>query len=122
MVYRFMSEHRGEYTIREMAVVLGVSSSAYYKQAKKEEAGVGKEGDGELIAMIRLIPERHHYRYGSPRVRETLRRDYGRQVSRKKAARLMRENGLNALRRRKFIPTANSNHGLVPPKSLNFRI
>jgi putative transposase len=44
-------------------------------------------------------------------VRETLRRDYGRQVSRKKAARLMRENGLIARGRRKFIPTARSNHG-----------
>jgi transposase InsO family protein len=44
-------------------------------------------------------------------VRETLRRDWGKLVSRKKAARLTRENGLNARRRRKFIPAANSNHG-----------
>jgi transposase InsO family protein len=112
MVYRFMSEHRGEYTIREMAGVLGVSSSAYYKWAKQEASGVRKEGDGELIDLIRRIQERHHSRYGSPRVRETLRRDYGKQVSRKKVARLMRENGLNARRRRKFIPTTTSNHGL----------
>jgi transposase InsO family protein len=28
-------------------------------------------------------------------------------------ARLLRENGLNARRRRKFIPTTNSNHGLA---------
>jgi transposase InsO family protein len=73
---------------------------------------VKKEGDGELIDLIRRIQEQHHYRYGSPRVRETLRRDYGKQVSRKKVARLMREHGLNAHRRRKFIPTTNSNHGL----------
>jgi hypothetical protein len=46
-------------------------------------------------------------------MRETLRRDYGRQVSRKKAARLMRENSLNAKGRKKFIPTTNSNHGLA---------
>jgi transposase InsO family protein len=45
-------------------------------------------------------------------VKEALRRDYGKRVSLKKAARLMRENGLNARRRRKFIPTTNSNHGL----------
>jgi transposase InsO family protein len=44
-------------------------------------------------------------------VREALRREYGKRVSRKKAARLMRENGLNARRRRKFIPANNSNHG-----------
>jgi transposase InsO family protein len=50
-------------------------------------------------------------------VREELRNKYGKGVSRKKAAvaaslPLMRENGLNARRRRKFIPTTNSNHGL----------
>jgi transposase InsO family protein len=63
------------------------------------------------VDLIRRIQGRHRYRYGSPRVREALRRDYGTQVSCKKAARLMRENGLTARRRRKFIPTTNSNHG-----------
>jgi transposase InsO family protein len=45
-------------------------------------------------------------------VRETLRQDYGKRVSLKKVAQLMRENGLNARRKKKFIPTTNSNHGL----------
>jgi transposase InsO family protein len=45
-------------------------------------------------------------------VREALRQDYGKQVSLKKAAQLVRENGLNARRRGKCIPTTNSNHGL----------
>jgi transposase InsO family protein len=112
MVYRFMSEWRGEHTIREMAGVLGVSSSAYYKWAKHNVSGGRKKAGEEPIDLIGLVQERHHSRYGSPWVREALLRDCGRRVSRKKAARLMRENGLNALRRRKFIPTANSNHGL----------
>jgi transposase InsO family protein len=47
-------------------------------------------------------------------------REYGKRVSRKKVARLMRENGLNARLRRKYIPTTNSNHGLsVCPNILN---
>jgi transposase InsO family protein len=46
-------------------------------------------------------------------VRETLRKEYGEQVSRKKAARLMREHRLNARLRGKYIPTANSRHGLA---------
>jgi transposase InsO family protein len=91
---------------------LGVSSSAYYKWAKKEEAGGRKGGDEELIELIIRIPDRHHSRYGVPRVREAVYRDYGRRVSRKNVARLMRENGLNAIRRKKFIPATNSNHGL----------
>jgi hypothetical protein len=75
MVYRFMSEHRDEWTIREMAGVFGVSSSAYYKWVKKGVFGGRKEADAELVELIRRIQEQHHSRYGSPRVRETLRRD-----------------------------------------------
>jgi transposase InsO family protein len=104
MACQFMSERRGKYAIREMAGIFGVSSGAYYQRAKKE-------GDGELTSLIRLIQERHHYRYGS-RVREALRRDYGKRVSRKKAVWLMRENGFSARGRRKFIPTTRSNHGI----------
>jgi transposase InsO family protein len=44
-------------------------------------------------------------------VREELRREYGKRVSRKKVAALMRRNGLNARGRRKFVPTTDSNHG-----------
>ncbi|MDR2760209.1 MAG: hypothetical protein LBB78_12610 [Spirochaetaceae bacterium] len=66
MVYRFMSEHRDEYTIREMAGVCGVSSSAYYRWAKKDVFGVRKKTDGKLVELIRRIQEQHHYRYGSP--------------------------------------------------------
>jgi transposase InsO family protein len=64
------------------------------------------------VRLIRPVAGRHHRRYGSPRVREALRRDYGKRVSRKKAARLIRENGLNARQRRKFIPATNPDHGL----------
>jgi transposase InsO family protein len=77
-----------------------------------EAGGVRMDGDGELIDLIRRIQERHHYRYGSPRVRETLRRDCGKRTSLKKAARLTREHGLNAQGRRKFIPATGSNRRL----------
>jgi transposase InsO family protein len=107
-----MSEHRDEHAIREMAEALGVSSSAYCQRAKKEASGVRKGGDEELEDLIRRIQEQHRYRQGSPRARGTLRRDYGKRASRKKAARLTREKGLNARGRRKFIPTTRSNHGL----------
>jgi transposase InsO family protein len=92
---------------------LGDSSSAYYKWVKKGVSGVRKGGDEEPVDLIRRIQEQHHYRYGSPRVREVLRRDYDRRVSLKKVARMMRENGLNARGRRKFIRTTNSNHGFA---------
>jgi transposase InsO family protein len=46
-------------------------------------------------------------------VRETLRREYGKRVSRKKAAGLMQKHGLNARKRRAFIRTTDSDHGLA---------
>jgi transposase InsO family protein len=95
-----------------MARVFGVSSSAYYKWAKNGVSQERNRRDAELIDLIWKIVNLHHYRYGSPRVREELRNTYGKRVSLKKVARLMRENGLNARRRGKFIPTTNSNHGL----------
>jgi transposase InsO family protein len=118
MVYRFMNEHRKAYTVREMAGLFGVNSSAYYRWAKYGVSERRKEADAELVELIRLIAAEHHRRYGSPRVREALRLEYGKRVSRKKVARLMRENGLNARRRRKFIPTTNSNHGLPVRENL----
>ncbi|MDR1445687.1 MAG: IS3 family transposase, partial [Treponema sp.] len=75
-----MSENRGRYTVREMAGLLGVSCSAYYTWAKKDTASGREEEDAELVRLIREIVEQHHWRYGSPRVRETLRRDYGKRV------------------------------------------
>jgi transposase InsO family protein len=112
MAYRFMKANRERYTVREMAGLFGVSRSAYYRWAKYGVSGRHGQADAGLLRLMREIVERHHHRYGILRVREELRNAYGRRVSRKKVAGLMRENGLNARRRRKFIPTTNSNHGL----------
>jgi transposase InsO family protein len=73
----------------------------------------GDIGDAEAAELIRQIQKDHRYRYGVPRVREELRRGYGKRVSRKKAASLMRENGLNARGKRKFSPPTDSNYGLA---------
>ncbi|MDR0408828.1 MAG: hypothetical protein LBH18_00310 [Spirochaetaceae bacterium] len=45
-------------------------------------------------------------------MREELLQTHGKRVNNKKTAALIRENGLNARSRRKFIPAANSNHEL----------
>jgi transposase InsO family protein len=112
MAYRFMQESCGRYGVKEMAGLLGVSRSAYYQWAKGGKPGRRGEADAELIRLIREIAARHRRRYGSPRVRQELRQAYGKRVSLKKVARLMRENSLNARRRRKYIPTTDSKHAL----------
>jgi transposase InsO family protein len=75
-------------------------------------SGRRSDADAALVCIMRDIVRQHHWRYGILRVREELRNVYGTRVSRKKVAKLLRENGLNARRRRKFIPTTNSSHGL----------
>jgi len=112
MAYQFMKTNHRRYTIREMAGLFGVSRSAYYKWLRNGVSRWRMEAETELIRLIREIVTRHHRRYGSPRVRQELRTVYGKRVSLKKVARLMRENGLNARRRRKFIPTTDSKHTL----------
>jgi transposase InsO family protein len=112
MAYQFMRTNRGRYTIREMAGLFGVSRSAYYKWVREGVSQRREKADAELLRLIRGIVEEHSRRYGSPRVRQELLKVYGKRVSLKKVARLMRENGLNARRRRKFIRTTDSRHSL----------
>jgi putative transposase len=110
MAYRFMKTNQDRYTIREMAGLFGVSRSAYYKWLRTGVSQRRCVADAELVRLIVEIVSKHHRRYGSPRVREELRNDYGKRVSQKKVARLMRENGLNARHRRRFIRTTDSKH------------
>jgi transposase-like protein len=112
MAYRFMKVNKGRYTIREMVGLFGVSSGACYQWVKNGVSERRSRRDAELLRLIREIQKRYHNRYGSPWVREARRKEYGKRVSRKKVAALMRENGLNARSRGKHIPTTNSTHGL----------
>jgi transposase InsO family protein len=110
MAYEFMQTNRNHYAVKEMAGLLGVSRSAYYQWARNGVSPRNKAADAELIRLIREIQVKHHHRYGSPRVRRELCNVYGKWVSLKKVARLMRENKLNARLRKKYIRTTNSKH------------
>ena len=112
MAYEFMKANHKRYTIKEMAGLLGVSRSAYYQWVRNGVSERRKIADAELVDLIREIVEKHNRRYGSPRVRKELWVKYGKNVSLKKVARLMRENNLNSRRKGKFIPTTDSKHTL----------
>jgi transposase InsO family protein len=112
MAYEFMKENQGQYTIKEMAGLFGISRGAYYQWAARGISDRRSIADAELIRLIREIVNNHHRRYGSPRVRRELRIKHGKRVSLKKVARLMRENNLNSRRRGKYVPTTDSQHAL----------
>jgi transposase InsO family protein len=70
------------------------------------------EAENGLVAIIRKIVKENKYRYGTPRVQAELRETYGIKINHKKLAKLLSKYGLNAVFKRKFIPTTNSNHEL----------
>ena len=105
----FMKKHQEQYSAARMARLLGVSRSGFYAWKERK---ISKRGEEERILTdkIKQIFEDNKKRYGSPRVWEDLK-DIGWRVSRKRVERIMREQKLAALGRRKRIYTTDSRHG-----------
>jgi transposase InsO family protein len=91
----------------ELCRLAEVSRAGFYRwrcQAPAEDA------DMELRDAIQRIAVEWPC-YGSRRITRELR-DRGRRVNRKKVQRLMREDNLLCLRKRRFVATTDSDHGL----------
>ena len=112
MVYLFIRENKGIYTVKEMTELLGISRAAYYKWMKHGFSDRQSEADAELLSLIKEIVENHRRRYGILRVRKELFNKYGKRVSRKKVAKMMREHGLNVRQRKNHVKTTDSKHSL----------
>jgi len=115
--YAFIRDHVAAFPISVMCEVLQVSRSGYYDWAGRKESAHAA-ADRVLAAEIRAAHAGSRGRYGSPRVHAELRA-HGRRVGRKRVARLMRENGLSARRKRRFRRTTDSAHSFpVAPNLL----
>jgi len=71
-----------------------VTRAGYYAW-RQRHASAHAVQDRTLLDQIRTIFRQHHGRYGSPRIHQALQ-DSGLRVSRRRVARLMREDGLRA--------------------------
>jgi putative transposase len=80
--------------------VLKTSRSGYYDWAARPESARETE-NRQLVKMIRAVHEESRFSYGSPRVTAELRLGLGLAVNRKRVERLMRENGIQGIYRRK---------------------
>ena len=102
MSYAFVAEHAGVFPVRRMCQVLGVSASGYYDWRKRPPSE-RQQANEKLLAAIRREHEASRQTYGSPRVHAELRR---REIScsRHRVARLMRQHGLVARKRRGWRP------------------
>jgi putative transposase len=98
-----VSDHQASYPIAAMCRLLGVSSSGYYAWAKRPRSQRA-ETDDVLLKEIRVAHEVSRGTYGAPRVHAELAAK-GTRVGRKRVARLMSQDGLAGVSRRKFITT-----------------
>ncbi len=116
MKYAFIQAEKARFPVGILCTVLGVRRSGFYAWSTREESKHAKE-DRQLVVQVRCVFEASKRRYGSPRVRAELHAQ-GLRVGRHRVARLMRSQGLQARRRRRFVATTNSQHGLPKAKNI----
>ncbi|MBV9037661.1 MAG: IS3 family transposase, partial [Acidobacteriaceae bacterium] len=106
---RHVDGQQGELTIERMCTLAAVSRAGYYRFCAPAPGADTDEEESRLRDAIQreAIESRH---YGYRRVTRALR-DQGWEVNHKRVARLMREDGLLAIRKRRFLPqTTDSEH------------
>ena len=108
MKYAFIYEHRSLFPITRMCSVLEVSEHGYYNWRKRGKSQ-RKRNDEQLASRIEDAYHTNRGVYGSPRIHAELKAQ-GIQCSKKRIARLMREKGINAGRKRRKARTTDSNH------------
>jgi putative transposase len=93
-------------TVERMCVAATVSRAGYYRQWEEREP---EEAEMAARAEMQKIVLAHHRRYGYRRVTAELHRQ-GMKVNHKRVLRIMRNDNLLAVRRRKYILTTDSRH------------
>jgi len=114
-----MRKHKKKFPVGKMAKVLKVSCAGYYKYINRKESLWEKE-NRELTQAIKVIHEESRGVYGSPRVHAILSKQ-GKKCSRKRVARIMQENGIQAKTKRKWKTTtkATKDPAKVAPNLVN---
>jgi putative transposase len=108
MRFAFISEEKVAFPIAVLCRVLAVSTSGYYANLARPVSQHARR-DEELIEQVKSSHHTSKRRYGSPRVHGDLKAS-GTKVGCKRVARLMRENNLVAVKRRRFRKTTDSKH------------
>ncbi len=104
----FINAQRAKDNTARLCQLFGISRSGFYAWRSRPASRRARE-DVVLLAHIQTEFEARHRSYGRPRMVEELR-ELGFRVGHTRIGRLMRENGIKAVRTRKFKRTTNSNH------------
>jgi transposase InsO family protein len=106
--YAVIDAHLGEFSVVRMCRLLGVTPSGLYAWRRRPPSE-RMQRDQALSTHVRAAFNASKGRYGSPRVHAQLRAA-GHRVARKRVARLMRDDGLRARPRRRYVVTTQSRH------------
>ncbi len=118
MKFKFIDDAKKEFPIFRLCSVLSVGERGYFAW-RGRPASSRQNRDVILLAHIRSQFKTSHEIYGSPRMHVELQ-EAGIDVGRHRVARLMRDNKLKTLQKRRYKKTTDSNHaGLIAPSFLN---
>ncbi len=118
MKFRVIDAEKASVSIQRACALLAVSQSGFYAWKGREPSRRQRE-DMVLLAHIRAEFKTSSETYGSPRMTAELK-EGGFSVGRHRVARLMRDNGLKALQKRRFKKTTDGDHkGPIAPNILD---
>jgi len=106
--FALIAAERANEPVSRWCRVLGVSRSGYYASRVRPVSRHARD-DERLSVLVREAHERSRKTYGSPRVHAELAAK-GERVSRKRVARLMQQQGIQARVRRRYKSTTMSDH------------
>ena len=114
MKYAFIDNHKKRWPMSLICEVLNVSVSGYHQhQQRKSKSHSGKRAmsNDALLAHIKAIHTEVKGEYGWPRMYKALVTQ-GIRVGKDRVQRLMRQHGIKARHKRKWITTTDSKHDL----------
>jgi transposase InsO family protein len=115
--FAFIAAEKATFPVRVLCRTLEVSRAGFYAWYRRPPAA-RTVADQRLGVEIQAIHAESRQCYGSPRVHAELHHR-GQRLGRKRVARLMRQHGLCARRRRRFRVTTDAKHDLpVAPNVL----
>jgi len=114
--YRFIADHQGEFRVRTMCAVLGVSRSGFYEWRGRRPSARAVE-NARLLSRIRQVHQDAREAYGADKTWQALRA-LGEACGRHRVTRLRRQHGIVAKRVRLFRRACANRHSAPPAPDL----
>jgi transposase InsO family protein len=106
--FEFIEAQKAHFPVEFMCEQLEVSRSGFYAWRERPQSA-RQQQEQQLAEEVAQVHQESRGTYGSPRVHAEMRAR-GRKVSRKRVARLMKQQKLQARKKRRAVRTTDSNH------------